>query len=90
MGVVGFYRSGMNLFTGIFPLEWVLYLAEIFHSQEKKWARNRAADQTSTAKKTRIKTGTQRRLVPIVVFEIRSLLVSGYGTYQPGVTSGPR
>jgi len=44
----------------------------------------------STAKEIRIKARTQRRLVPIVVFEIRSLLVSGNGTYQPGVKSGPR
>src|ERR1700688_41847 len=43
----------------------------------------------STAKEIRIKTRTQRRLVPIVVFEMRSLLVSRYGTYQPGVNSGP-
>ena len=44
----------------------------------------------STAKEIRIKARTPRRLVPIVVFEIRSLLVSGNGTYQPGVKSGPR
>ena len=44
----------------------------------------------STAKEIRIKTRTQRRLVPIVVFEIRGLLVSGNRTYQPGVNSGPR
>jgi hypothetical protein len=44
----------------------------------------------STAKEIRIKARTQRRLVPIVVFEIRSLLVSGNGTYQPGVNFGSR
>jgi hypothetical protein len=44
----------------------------------------------STAKEIRIQARTQRRRVPIVVFEIRSLLVSGNETYQPGVKSGPR
>jgi hypothetical protein len=44
----------------------------------------------STAKEIRIKARTQRRLVPIIVFEMRSLLVSGNGTYQPGVKSGSR
>jgi hypothetical protein len=44
----------------------------------------------STAKEIRIKTRTQPRLVPILGFEIRSLLVSGYGTYQPDVTFRPR
>jgi hypothetical protein len=43
-----------------------------------------------TAKEIRIKTRTQRRPVPIVVFEIRSLLVTRHGTYQPGVNSRPR
>src|ERR1700730_9825495 len=41
-------------------------------------------------RRVRIKTRTQRGLVPIVVFEIRGLLVSGNRTYQPGVNSGPR
>jgi len=44
----------------------------------------------STAQEIRIKTRTQRRLVPIVVCEIHSLLVSGHGTYQPGLGSGLR
>jgi hypothetical protein len=49
-----------------------------------------ASEFTLTAKKIRIKTRTQRRPVPIVVFEIRSLLVTGHETYQPGVNSRAR
>jgi hypothetical protein len=48
------------------------------------------SESYSTAEEIRIKTRTQRRLVPIVVFEIRSLLVGANRTYQPGVNSGPR
>jgi hypothetical protein len=44
----------------------------------------------STAKEIRIKARTPRRLVPIVVVEMRRLRVSGNGTYQPGVKCGPR
>jgi hypothetical protein len=49
-----------------------------------------ASEFTLTAKKIRIKTRTQRRPVPIVVFEIQSLMVTWHGTYQPGVNSRPR
>jgi len=44
----------------------------------------------STAKEIRIKFRTPRRLVPILVFRIRSLLITGNWTYQSGVKSGAR
>jgi len=43
----------------------------------------------SAAKEIRIKARTQR-LVPIVDIEMRSLLISGSRTYQPGAESGTR